>query len=284
MGGGQQANQQKGRVLMRSFESFKLVQLPRLSAEDTLTLTYEIETEAVGAGELSEPVQEALAEVVSTREGLAGALVQKRRTADGGAADEQALVRSADRKVARCWRALRDFLAAWGLLEGDPRAEQAGAVQAAVFPDGLAFLSKPFKAEWADSETRLTLIESEKLDVVIEGLGGAPFLVAVREAHQGYGEALHVTTKYRNASPVDLREPIAAVHGAVRDYAVQVAASRRRSKPETIALADRLLGPLTRWVSGARSTKKVVEAPEPPPVEVPAPAPAASPVDPSESD
>jgi hypothetical protein len=282
MGGGQQANQQKGRVLMRSFDSFDLVQLPRLSAEDTLTLTYEIETEAEGAGALSEPVQEALAEVVSTRDGLAGALVQKRRSADGGAAEEQVQVRVSDRKVDRCWRAMRDFLAAWGLLDGDPRAEQAREVQTAVFPDGLAFLSKPYKAEWADSETRLTLIDQEKLDVVIEGLGGAPFLAAVRAAHQGYGEALHVTSKYQGALPVDLREPIAAVHGAVRDYAVQVAASRRRSKPETVELADRLLGPIARWASGSRSTKKVVEAPEPapPPVDTPAPAP----VDPSESD
>jgi hypothetical protein len=269
---------------MRSFESFRLVQLPRLSAEDTLTLTYELETEAAGAGELSEPVQEALAEVVSSRDGLAGALVQKRRTADGGLAEGQARVRSADRSVARCWRALRDFLAVWGLLEGDPRAEKAGEVQAAVFPDGLTFLSKPFKAEWADAETRLTLIDGEKFDVVIEGLGGAPFLAAVREAHQAYGEALHVTTKYRVPASVDLREPLSATLGAVRDYTVQVAATRRRSKPETVELADRLLGPITRWTSGQRSTKKIVEVPEPtlPPVDTPVPTPV--PVDPSESD
>jgi hypothetical protein len=267
---------------MRSFESFNLVQLPRLSAEDTLALAYELETEAAAAGELSEPMQEALDEVVAARGELAEALVQKRLAADGGASDDQAKARAADRAVDRCWRALRDFLAAWGLLEGDPRAEQAREVQAAVFPDGLGFLSKPYKAEWADSETRLALIEHEKLDGVIEGLGGAPFLGAVREAHQEYGEALHVTTKFRGSSSVDLREPVSAVQGAVRDYAVQVAASRRRSKPATIELAERLLGPIARWASGSRTTKKVVEAPPPapPPVDPPAPAP----VDPSEGD
>jgi hypothetical protein len=259
---------------MRSFASFDLVQLPKLSAEETLTLVNEIVTEAEGVGGLGEPVREALAEVVISRDVLSEALVTKRRVAaaeNGGVDPVRA--RAADRSVDNCWGALYDLLFAWGRLEGDSRAEQARFLRTAIFPDGLTFLNKPFKEQWADSETRLVLIAEEKYDAAIEGLGGAPFLVAVRASHQEYGEALHVKAKYPGPSEaVDLREPLAAAQDAVREYALQVAASRRRSKPDTVAIADRLLGPIARWVSRERPSKKVVDAPAP------------APVDPSESD
>jgi hypothetical protein len=259
---------------MRSFASFDLVQLPKLSAEETLTLVNEIVTEAEGVGGLGEPVREALAEVVISRDLLSEALVTKRRVAaaEGGGVDPLR-ARAADRSIDNCWGALYDLLGAWGRLEGDPRAERARFCRAAIFPDGLTFLNKPFKEQWADSETRLVLIAEEKYDEEIEVFGGAPFLAAVRESHQEYGEALHVKAKYPGPSEsVDLREPVSAAQGAVREYALQVAASRRRSKPATVALADRLLGPISRWVSRERTPKKVVDAPAP------------APVDPSEGD
>ncbi|HEU4405489.1 MAG TPA: hypothetical protein VFS43_09385 [Polyangiaceae bacterium] len=259
---------------MRSFESYDLVQLPRLSAEETLTLIYELETEAEGVEGLSEPVHEALAEVAVSREELSEALVRKRRlaAAEGGGVDP-VRARAADRSLDNCWGALHDLLFTWGRLEGDPRAGRARRLRAAIFPDGLGFLNKPFKAQWADSETRLALLAREGYDVEIEGFGGAPFLKAVREAHHEYGEALHVKARHPGPSEsVDLREAVAEAHGAVREYALQVAASRRRSKPETGELADRLLGPLARWVSRERASKKPADAPTP------------APVDPSEGD
>jgi hypothetical protein len=44
------------------------------------------------------------------------------------------------------------------------------------------------------------------------------------------------------------------VTAALREYVAQVAASVRRSKPETHVLADALLAPLTNWESAKRST------------------------------
>ncbi len=254
--------------MARTYESFDLVQLPRLTAEETLALARELETEAKAVGKLPEPVREALEELTATRAALGDELLRRHRVAEGASVDP-ASAREADRRLDNAWGALRDWLLAWGRLEGEPQAERAREVEARVFPDGLTFLTKPYKAEWAESETRLSLIRQEKLDGAIEALGGAPFVRAVQRAHRDYGVALHITaSRPEPAEAADVRSALDAAHDALRDYLVQVAASRRRSKPATIELADRLTRPVTRWSSGGRGPKKAAEeppAPAPPP-------------------
>lgn len=251
--------------MARTYEPFDLIQLPRLTAEETLALARELETEAKAAGKLPEPVREALEELASARGALGDELLRRQRTAEGASVDP-AKAREADRRIDKMWGALRDWLLAWGRLDGEPQAERAREVEARVFPDGLTFLTKPYKAEWADSETRLSLIKQEKIDGAIEGLGGAPFLRAVQRAHRDYGEALHITTsRPEPAETADVRNALDSAHDALRDYLVQIAASRRRSKPATLELADRLTRPVTRWSSGGRGSKKTAEEPSPAP-------------------
>jgi hypothetical protein len=255
--------------MARTYASFDLVQLPRLTAEETLALARELETEAKAAGKLPEPVREALEGLVATRAVLGDELLRRHRTAEGASVDP-ANAREADRRLDHAWGALRDWLSAWGRLEGEPQAERARGVEARVFPDGLTFLTKPYKAEWSESEMRLSLLKREKLEGAIEGLGGAPFLRSVQRAHRAYGEALHITTsRPEPAETADVRSALDATHDALRDYLVQVAAIRRRSKPATVELADRLTRPVTRWSSGGRGPKKATDEPSPAPAPPP---------------
>jgi hypothetical protein len=79
----------------------------------------------------------------------------------------------ADNTLDNLWGALRDLLAAWGRLGAEAQAERARAALTRIFPDGLSFLNKPYKAEWADSETRLTLMDREGLVLQRYLLAGA---------------------------------------------------------------------------------------------------------------
>jgi hypothetical protein len=247
--------------MKRSFEPSDLIRLPRLNAEGTLALSQALITEAREAGELSAALGEALEALEGACRALAGALLRRLRAAAGGGVDPET-ARAADAAVDNAWGALRDFLSAWARLGDEAEAERAGMLLARVFPDGLSFLNKRYKAEWADSETRLLLIDQEGLDADIEALGGATFLRVLRRAHGAYGEALHVTTR-RGPDPeaIGLRRAFEDAHAAMRAYLVQVAASRRPRDPATVALADRLNGPIIRWRADARSYRLSLTGP-----------------------
>lgn len=250
--------------MARSYESLDLVQLPRLTAEETLALVRELVTEAKAAGELPPEVRESLDELEDAGEALGEQLLRRRRLADDGVDPEEA--READGTVDNAWGATRDFLSAWGRLGDEAQAERARAVLARVFPDGLTFLNKPYKAQWADSETRLVLIDRGGLASEIEALGGGTFLRVLREAHRAHGEALHITSaRPRPSEPAKVRGSFAETQGALRHYLVRVVASRRPKVPATVALADRLAGPLTRWETSGRGAKKA-DPVEPAPV------------------
>ncbi|MCU0686620.1 MAG: hypothetical protein MUF34_30965 [Polyangiaceae bacterium] len=241
--------------MSRSYESSNLIQLPRLTAEETLALVRALITEAKTAGGLSPDMLEALHELEGMGDVLAEQLLRRQRLLDDGIDPVEA--RAADMTLDNLWGALRDLLNAWARLGAEREAEHARLVLARVFPDGLSFLNKPYKAEWADSETRLTLIDREGIAADIETLGGGPFLRLLRAAHQNYGEVLHITTARPLPSEgADVRGALADTQGALRQYLVQVVASRRPKNPATIALADRLAGPVTRWATSGRGAKK----------------------------
>ncbi|MCU0684331.1 MAG: hypothetical protein MUF34_19165 [Polyangiaceae bacterium] len=247
---------------MRSYQSFDLIQLPRLSAEEALALGRALLSGAKAGGKLPPGVAAAGKRLGRACDQLGRELLRRRSVEDEGNASA---ARGADQWIDTVWGALRGFLVAWGKLEGLPQAERAKAVSLRLFPDGLSFLTKPFAAEWADSETRLAQIDGEGLGAEIEALGGAPFLITLREAHRAYGEALHITTARPAATTTaDVRGAFDQTMGALRDYVVQVAASRQYDDAPSNELADRLLGPMTRWSSTGRS-RKADGPPVPPP-------------------
>jgi hypothetical protein len=245
--------------MTRSFTAQDLIQLPSLSAEDTVALATELATAAKAIGRLPGPLVETLGDLKNAREGLL-AEIQKRSAASE--LDPKA-ARAADAVLDSAWSAFSTWLGAWGEIDNTHR-EAAQAAFARLFPAGLAFLTRKYKAEWAESEARLQIIAREKIDVMVDALGGAPFLKALRRAHDAYGEALGITHAKPAASPsANVRDARDAALAAMRDYVAQVAATVRRRKPETEALATALLRPISAW-QPARRTPPSIPTPAPP--------------------
>ncbi len=86
-------------------------------------------------------------------------------------------------------------------------------------------------------------------------LGALPALACLREVHVAYGKAIGAT---KAAAPIEspqLRDKREELADAVRTYVVRVVGMRNKKKPETIALADRLLQPLIQWQSPEPAAK-----------------------------
>jgi hypothetical protein len=188
---------------------------------------------------------------------------------------------AADLTLDRAWSATESWLSGWTSLESHDHADTAKALYARLFPEGLSFLTKSFKAEWAESEARLGAIDEDKLGKTFDVLGGKAFLAQVRQAHDVYGKTLGITaTKSAPEVAPQIRDSRDALFAAMREYVAQVAASVRRKKPESEALGTRLLRPVASWETRRRAAGGAV-TPETPTAPV-APAAGAAPTSPVE--
>ena len=236
--------------MTRTFSPQDLIQLPKMTAEETYALDQQLLAQAKEAGLLPATVEEARGEVEATAAILGGELAARQK----GLAPvvDPAVARSADRMVDTAWGATRDWVASWArLAPADPALQtHVKAINEGVFPDGLGFLTLPFVAEWTESDTRLKVIAEKGLEGSFHALGGTAFLEAIKRAHDAYGKALHITTARPQEAPdANVRPAMETNHDAIRDYVTQVMASVKRKEPATAALADRLLKPLTDWES-----------------------------------
>ncbi|APR85724.1 Hypothetical protein A7982_11073 [Minicystis rosea] len=231
--------------MSRSFSATSLVALPRLTAVSTARLIKELLTAAAAEHKLPPSIGVDRDELAAAHEALEDEL-QKRITAG---IEETPVVRAADKIEDNAIGALYDFLAAFERLpaERHEEAAEAAVIRQGMFPGGLAFLAIKPHDEWQEVETRIKLMAEKGWDKTIAKLGGKPFLDEVKHAHGGYGEALGLTVVKPVAEAPSLREARDAALDVVRAYVLQVSAHVRRSKPETGALAARLLKPLTEW-------------------------------------
>ena len=253
--------------MARTLTAQGLIQLPSLTAEETVTLATKLITTAESAGALPGNARSALDDVRTSLQLLSAELTKR-----GQLAEDKTAAREADTQLDRVWSAIDRFLSAWAALDGTELAVEAATLRQRLFPDGLSFLTKNFNAEWAASGQRLEIIAAEKHEGTFDRLGGAPFLASLRRAHEAYGKALGVT-KAKDAPPAvpQIREARDAVLDDIRVYAAQIVASVTRKDPSTEALADTLLRPISTWPTrrgGAAST--VDEAPSPTPDVAPA--------------
>lgn len=260
--------------MAREISAESLVALPRLSIDSGLALW-----QALRAGVAAEKkLPKFLLAPWQNLERTGAALFQaaQSRLVDSGRQGPSAEKRKADIVVDNAAGALDQFLEAWTRLPNTlPEAQQAAAARQALFPDGTGFLRLSFSEEWAQIDRRLALIKKDGIDKQIAGLGGAAFVRHLEEAHAAYGKALGLTSVPATpAETVVLRDPLLALIAALRLYVIKVAAYRDEEKPETVALAERLLRPLTSWTSrAARSADDSEPAPgEPEPESPPAPA------------
>lgn len=252
--------------MTREFSADNLVMLPMLNVDSGLALWQALRAGFAAEKKLPKFLQPAWKNVEDTGAELFRA-AQQRLTDDGGKAPS-AQKRKADSQVDNAVAALEQFLAAWARLPDTlPEAQLAAAIHQTLFPDGTAFLKLAFEQEWAQIDRRVALIKSEGLDKGIEKLGGAAFVAHLQAAQKAYGKALGLTAVPAAPSePVTLREPLAAFASALRALVLKVAAHRDEEKPETVALAERLLRPLTGWTSrAARGSGTEEPAPIPTP-------------------
>ncbi len=246
--------------MARTLTAQGLIQLPSLTAEETVTLGTKLITTAESAGALPGNAHAALADVKTSLQQLSAELAKR-----GQLAEDRTAAREADAQLDRVWSAIDRFLSAWAALDGTELAEEAAALRERLFPDGLSFLTKSFNAEWAASAQRLEVIATEKHEPTFERLGGAPFLASLRRAHEAYGKALGVT-KAKDAPPAvpQIREARDAVLDDIRIYAAQIVASVTRKAPSSEALAETLLRPIATWPTRRGGAAVAVEgAPSP---------------------
>ena len=229
---------------MDSYSAADVVQLPRFGATGAMALGEQM----LSAGKhhkkkLPKTILKALTALDGAHSALTHAIRDQVAPAQAGGADPVKL----DRNLDACWSGFNDWCTGLSKLPDELEAVEARELQSTILPDGLKFILLPYELEWAESETRLQRIETNKLDVRIKALGGGLFLSAIQKAHKAYGLALGMTAplaKDGNPAP-SIREALDRFSAALRTYVVKVIGSVEDDEPETAALADDLLAPLT---------------------------------------
>lgn len=250
----------------RTFTAFDLVRLPRLDANTAQSLASAI----IAAAEkiaLSDGAKEALEAVAKALKGIIEASgahkLKEAPKADGPSKLE------ADSALDSAWVGTYDWLSGWARLPEAPKAEIARELRDRLFPDGLKFTRYAFTKQWAESNTRMSLIDEAKLDKIFEELGGNVFLESLRATHRVYGDVLGLTkAKEDEAARAErIRDALDHLANSLRAYILQVVAMVRPSDPEGQAKVDKLLAPVATWQSSASAKA----SPAQPPVEAPPP-------------
>lgn len=156
-----------------------------------------------------------------------------------------------DNALDNCWGGTDDRLLGLSRLPNEPKAVEAAALRARLFPDGLKFLTYEYKVEWAESKARLDAIDAEKLGPEIDRLAGKEFLPAIRKAHAAYGEALGLSGA--SAAPVldqaVLRTTRDEFLNALRRYVTKIVAFGDDDTAEGEAVMKALLWPIDEWLA-----------------------------------
>jgi hypothetical protein len=246
--------------MARSYDAADIVQLPKLSASGAIALGASLITTAK-AETLAGSVEKAFSRLKKTHAAL-------RQAAQGrlvpGVAEDSPDIRAADRDLDAAWSATYDWATGWAKLPGKgnaPRAALARTLLQALFADGLKFTQLRYKLEWAESQTRLDVIEQEHLDESFDALGGGAFLDALKAAHKVYGDLLGLTKTTAPEAPAgDVRQPLDAFHAALRTYVVAVTASADEDDADSVEVAQKLLAPLAAWESAPQEAKAEAKA------------------------
>lgn len=241
----------------RSFAALDLVGLPKLDAPSLVALSQALDAAAPEKGEdkkpfrstLPEPVQDALGDIAETRATLQTEMERELPPPPGA--------RDADRLEDNTVLAVIEILGGWARLAGQiPQGDVAARLFRRLFGEGsTAFINYPVKKEWAVVDGKLKLIADEKLEDDLKKLGALPALACLHEVHKAYGEAIGATKAPPPVESPQLRDKREELADAVRTYVVRVVGLRDKKKPETIALADRLLQPLIEWQSPEPTAK-----------------------------
>ena len=243
----------KYRMQTRSYTALHLVRLPRLDATGAQTLATSLLAAAEEHPTLPEAVRETRNEVAEALKELIDAAVQRlpAPATDGGPS-----TREVDARLDAAWRGTYNWLTGWARLPDEPKAQIAAELRDRLFPDGLKFTFFSYPRQWAESNTRLSLIDEAELERSFDTLGGRAFLRALRDTHKAYGEVLGITkAQEEEARTTRIRDALDRLADALRAYVLQVSAMERKSDPNSSKVVEQLLRPLMTWESPAPRTK-----------------------------
>lgn len=158
----------------------------------------------------------------------------------------ESITRAADNTMDKAVKALHDRLVAYeGLVKENADTVDAANIVATIFPRGLEILNLRYREEWAEIDTLLQRVESEKLQKRIGELAGAVFLSNVAASHKAYGEALNITkAKDEEVEMAKVMEPFHRTRQALGTY-VGVVVSAAKNQEISIADALRALAPVS---------------------------------------
>ena len=101
----------------------------------------------------------------------------------------------ADSALDACWTALHDWLTGFAKLpDKHAESQEARALLAELYPDGLGFILLPYELEWGQSDLRLGRIAGESLGERLRRLGGGVFIEALQTAHWECAGSAHLPT------------------------------------------------------------------------------------------
>lgn len=230
-----------------------LVQLPRTSAQSAHALGTTVLAAARGQ-KLPKSVVKSHGRLTAAHVALQTAIVDQFGVAPDSPGEESPAAPECDRIADNCWGGLDGRLESLAKLpEKVSGAKEAAVLRRRLFPTGLDFLKLPYRLQWAEAQTRLQLIERDKLEADIDRLAGKQFLPAIREAHEAYGRVLGMHEPLPNAAQTpQVRGALDAFVKALRDYVVKVVASVDEDDPASQTTAESLLTPLEAWQSTAK--------------------------------
>lgn len=232
----------------RSFTALDLIRLPRLDAAAAQSLGTAVLAVAEGSSSLPEAVRETRDDVSIALKLLVEAATQR---LPGPVVEEGPRAKDADTELDASWSGTYNWLSGWAKLPNEPKAAIAAELRERLFPEGLKFTQLKYPLQWAESNTRLSLIADAHLDASFDALGGSSFLKTLRETHKAYGDILGITKAQEEeaARATRIRDALDQLSDALRAYVLQVSAMARKSDPASQAKVDKLLAPIINWQS-----------------------------------
>ncbi|WP_437577610.1 hypothetical protein [Sorangium sp. So ce887] len=174
------------------------------------------------------------------------------------------------------WRAFEQWNAGAAGLSDDgetPSPSEARWLYAQLFPapEGLRFITRRPRVQWAAMVQRMKTLEEKRAQAVIQGFGGTRHHRQLVVAHARFGEAYGFTTVVvaKEGGPTDGRPQWTAARDALRSLIQKIEGHADPEIPGSEALAAFLLAPYVEMVDDlARSRRR---APARKPEVVPAP-------------
>lgn len=240
--------------MKRSFLARTIISLPRLNAFQAAALAQALSAATLDADgnplTLPSIVQSAHDEMKEDLETLLHGL--------GTLSEDSPEAQEVDDQIDRIISAFIRLHRLWAELEQDlPEAQAAARVLAHIDDDeGLSFVRRRKAEEWTIIEAKLQTITRENLVQDIGAIGAAPIYQLLLTTHARYGEVTGMTKPLAPSKAPAIGEKFEQLKDSIRQYAMAVAGSIERKKPETQVLADQLLKPLAEWPKGKSASKK----------------------------